>query len=102
MAADNTALVSHDAASSRYELRLGERLVGTVDYVRRGDSLLLAHVGVDPEHRRRGYGSRLVAGALDDIRARGLSVVPACPFAAWYLRRHPEYGDLLARPRGAA
>ena len=101
MAAEDAALVSHDAASNRYELRLGGRLVGTADYVRRDDSVLLSHVGVDPKYRRRGYGSRLVARALDDIRARGLSVVPACPFAAWYLRQHPEYGDLLARPGGA-
>ena len=89
--------VSDDSASSRYELRLGDRLVGTIEYVRRGDAVVLAHVGVDPEFRRRGFGSRLVAGALDDIRSRRLSVVPACPFAARYLRRHPEHADLVAR-----
>ena len=43
----------------------------------------------------RGLGGRLVVGALDDIRARGLLTVPLCPFAAEYIRRHPEYQDLV-------
>ena len=38
---------------------------------------------------------QLVSGVLDDIRARGLEVVPLCPFAAAYIRRHPEYADLV-------
>jgi predicted GNAT family acetyltransferase len=36
-----------------------------------------------------------VQGALDDIRARGLRVVPFCPFVAGYIRRHSEYADLV-------
>jgi predicted GNAT family acetyltransferase len=40
-------------------------------------------------------GSQLVRGALDDLRARGLRVVPLCPFVAAYLRRHPEDADLV-------
>jgi predicted GNAT family acetyltransferase len=50
---------------------------------------------VFPSAEGRGLGSRLVAGALDDIRARGLRAVPLCPFAAAYARRHPEYADLV-------
>jgi hypothetical protein len=44
-----------------------------------------------------------VAGALDDIRARGLQVVPICPFVRAYIRRHPDDADLVverARDRG--
>jgi hypothetical protein len=44
-----------------------------------------------------GVGSRLVRGALDDIRSRGLRVAPVCPFVADYLRRHPEQRDLVVR-----
>jgi uncharacterized protein len=57
--------------------------------------LALVHTEVEPRHEGRGFASRLVAGALDDIRARGLGVVPTCPFVRSYLERHPEYGDLV-------
>jgi predicted GNAT family acetyltransferase len=42
-------------------------------------------------------GSLLLAGALDDLRARGLKLVPLCPFVASYIRRHPEQADLIVR-----
>ena len=32
---------------------------------------------------------------LDDLRARGRAVVPLCPFVAGFIRRHPEYDDLV-------
>jgi len=50
----------------------------------------------------RGLAARLVAGALDDIRARGLHVVPICPFVSSYISRHPDYGDLVARKAGVS
>jgi uncharacterized protein len=46
--------------------------------------------------RGRGLASQLVAGALENVRARGLKVVPRCPFVRAYIARHPEYRDLLA------
>jgi predicted GNAT family acetyltransferase len=81
----------------QYELRLGDKVVGSIAYRMRPRGIALIHTVVDPEHEGRGYGSRLVAGALDDVRARGLSLVPVCPFVRAYLRRHPEYDDLVAR-----
>jgi predicted GNAT family acetyltransferase len=89
--------VAHDASRSRYELRLGDELVGFITYEPQTDAVALIHTEVDPSVQGRGLGTRLVSGALDDIRARGLSVVPICPFVVSYLRRHPEYADLAAR-----
>lgn len=57
--------------------------------------LAFLHTEVDTEVRLRGLGSALVGGALDDARARGLRVVPICPFVDAYVRRHPEYADLI-------
>jgi uncharacterized protein len=37
-----------------------------------------------------------VAGALDDIRERGLRLIPICPFVRSYLERHPEQADVVA------
>jgi predicted GNAT family acetyltransferase len=38
----------------------------------------------------------LARGALDAIRAQGLKVVARCPFIASFIKRHPEYEDLVA------
>jgi predicted GNAT family acetyltransferase len=44
----------------------------------------------------QGIGSALARGALDDVRAQGLQVIPLCPFVAAFIRRHPEYLDLVS------
>ena len=82
-------------AELRYELRVDGELAGLIAYRKEPGVVVLVHTEVFPSVEGRGLGSTLVAGALDDIRARGLRVVPLCPFAAAYVRRHPEYADLV-------
>jgi uncharacterized protein len=89
--------VSDNPEESRYELLLGDRVVGTIAYMTEPGAVVLIHTEVDPAFEGRGFGSRLIGAALDDIRERGLSVVPLCRFVSSHLRRHPEYGDLVAR-----
>jgi hypothetical protein len=43
-----------------------------------------------------GVGTRLVAGALEDVRARGLKVEPLCSFVRHYMETHPDTNDLRA------
>ena len=50
---------------------------------------------MDPAYEGHGYGSRLVAGALADLRAKGVKVVVECDFARAYIERHPEHQDLV-------
>ena len=57
--------------------------------------ITLTHTETPVALHGRGIASRLVRGALEDARARGLKVVPKCPFVSAYMARHPEFGDLL-------
>jgi predicted GNAT family acetyltransferase/glutaredoxin len=84
--------------SSQYELRVGDRRIGLAAYHRRHNSNRIAflHTEIDPACEGRGFGSRLVAAALEDVRRQGLQVVPLCPFIAHYMATHPEVHDLLA------
>jgi len=56
--------------------------------------ITFTHTEVPQELSGRGVGSRLVRGALDQVRAQGLKVVPKCPFVSAYMGKHPEYNDL--------
>ena len=88
--------VQDEPAASRYALLLDGDRVGELVYRSDGDRLTLLHTEVDESLEGRGLGSTLVSRALDDVRGRGLRVVPLCPFVDSYIRRHPEYADLVA------
>jgi predicted GNAT family acetyltransferase len=89
--------VRDNPGKSRYELVLDEQVVGEIAYRLTPGQMVLIHTEVLPSLENKGLGARLVAGALDDIRARGLRVVPFCPFVRSYIRRHPDYADLVVR-----
>jgi predicted GNAT family acetyltransferase len=92
---DTTVTVRDNPQANRYELVLDGDVVGELVYRQRPEALVLLHTEVSDELEGRGLGARLVEGALEDIRARNLKLVPLCPFVSKYLRRHPEYADLV-------
>jgi predicted GNAT family acetyltransferase len=86
----------HDnTARHRYEMPLD---CGTafVLYEAQPDRLILLHAEVPRAARGRSFGAKLVRAVLDDVRRRGLRVVPVCGYIRAFIRRHPEYADLLA------
>lgn len=94
--------VRRNEADRCYELVLDGRRIGRLD-VRERDAAdgepavaRLPHTEVDPEFGGRGFGGRLVRFALDDLRARGRLVDPACPFVRSWIEHHPDYQDLVA------
>jgi uncharacterized protein len=89
-------VVQDNPAHGRYEALVDGQVAGLLFYRAREGELVLVHTEVADEFEGQGIGGRLVAGALDDIRARGLRIVPICPFVKAYLQRHPEYTDLVA------
>jgi uncharacterized protein len=103
MLSTNSVSVRDNPAEHRYELRVDGSVMGEVSYRDGPGIITLVHTKVAPELEGQGLGGRLVTGALEDIRARGLRLVPVCPFVVSYLGRHPEYADLVvpdpARPR---
>jgi uncharacterized protein len=84
--------------ASRYEALLGDRVAGFSEYLVKPGRLVFTHTIVEPEFEGRGFGSKLVREELDDVRRRGLKVTPLCPFVRAFIRRHPDYQDLVATP----
>ncbi len=93
---DDGLRVTDEPSRQRYEARFGDRLAGFTEYRAVRGRLILFHTEVDPTFEGHGVGSRLAAGALDDIRRRGLKVSVKCPFIAAFMERHREYQDLRA------
>ena len=88
-------VVRDNPSELRYEALVEGRMVGLIRYRQEPGLVVLAHSEVDLDLEGTGVGSELVRGALADIRARGLHMVPHCPFVIDYLRRHPEELDLV-------
>jgi uncharacterized protein len=93
---DQRITVADRPDRGQYEIELDGAPVGLLTYRLAGGMITHRHTEIDPSVGGRGLGSALVRFALDDARARGLTVVPACPFAATFIVRHPEYEDLVA------
>lgn len=70
--------------------------VGHIEGEQDGPVVALVHTEVAPEHNGKGIAGDLVRAALDDIRAAGQRVRPVCPYVGAWLKRHPEYADLVA------
>lgn len=87
-------------AAHRYEARLGDQLVGWVDYRRVRDRIVAIHTEVPEEFEGRGIASALVRRVIADTRAQNMRITPRCPFFVAHFKRHPEDADLVAFPRG--
>jgi uncharacterized protein len=95
MSADMEGRLIDNAGQERYELWLGDTRVSVIEYESGPGLVTLIHTEVDPSFEGRGFAGKLIAGAIGDIRARGLKLAPACSFVRAYLRRHPEDRDVL-------
>ena len=80
---------------SRFELEVEGETSFTV-YQKEGNVITFVHTEVPGDERGEGLGNTLIEGALQQVRAEGLKVVPLCPFVDAYIRRHPDEQDLLA------
>lgn len=100
MTNDGEVRIGDNPEEHRYEARIGEEgeVRGYVDYHLQPGLMTIMHTDVDRAAEGHGLGSQLVAAVLDEVRSRGLSVLVVCPFAREYIRRHPEYADLVAYP----
>lgn len=93
---NETALpITHDQQAHRFTTRL-EGHEAELVYRLRDGRLTIEHTGVPEAIGGRGVAGALVREVLEYARAEGLRVVPACSYSAVYIRRHPEYADLVA------
>ncbi|MEH6676278.1 MAG: GNAT family N-acetyltransferase [Phenylobacterium sp.] len=85
----------NNAEAARYELdEQGE--TSWADYRLQGERLYIDHVESPPALRGTGAAGRLMKAVAQDARDRGLKITPICGYAAAWLRRSPEFKDLVS------
>jgi hypothetical protein len=88
-------MVTNNRADSQYELTVdGHKALAA--YSLEGEVISFTHTEVPSELEGQGVGSRLIEGALEQVREEGLKVVPLCSFVRHYIETHAEAQDLLA------
>ncbi|MEN4921167.1 GNAT family N-acetyltransferase [Achromobacter spanius] len=87
--------VIQDTGHSRFTATV-DGVLCVLDYQLQDGVMAITHTGVPSQVGGRGIAAELTRQALLTARANGWKVRPFCSYAAVYMRRHPEYNDLLA------
>lgn len=57
--------------------------------------ITFVHTETPPALTGRGIASTLIRGALEQVRAKGMKVIPQCSFVSHFISKHPQFADLL-------
>ena len=86
--------IVNNIAKHRYELSVDGHVAATYYAIADG-VITFVHTEVPPELGGKGIGTKLIRGALDQVRADGLKVIPQCPFVKAFIEKNAAYQDLL-------
>ncbi|PZG07449.1 GNAT family N-acetyltransferase [Nonomuraea aridisoli] len=87
--------VVDNPTENRFEIHVDGKLAGFADYRLLPTKVIFTHTEVLPEYEGQGLAGKLVGHALQVSADTGLRVVPACPYVAKYIERHPEFKELV-------
>lgn len=88
--------VQHNAEKKRFEVAIKEFLA-KAEYILAKQRIIFTHTEVPSDLEGNGIGAALAKTGLQYAREKELKVLPLCPFFASYIRRHPEYKDMLVK-----
>ena len=80
---------------NRFEVFADGELAGFARYERDGDTLSFTHTETEPRLTGRGLATALIRAALDEVRERGLTVLPVCSFVRDFIEGNDGYADLV-------
>jgi predicted GNAT family acetyltransferase len=91
----NDVTVIHNEEAHRFEANIGG-FRAVITYRRFPDRIVYLHTEVPPPLERQGLAAQLARVALDFARSNHLGVVPLCSYVSSFIRKHPEYQDLVS------
>ena len=91
--------VRHNPDRSRFETEVdGHECV--LDYMLENGVISMNRVYVPPPVEGRGIAGAITRHALDFSHTQGWKVKPRCPYVAAWIKRHPDYQDLVVDLNG--
>ena len=84
----------HNKDMGRYEFHI-DGMIAEAEYRQIEDVMVITHVSVPHPLEGKGIASQLVRKVLEDIKRQGLKVKPVCPFVVAYIKRHPEWEEIV-------
>lgn len=80
----------------RFEAQVEDHLLVMEYLLNTQGQIFITHTEVPEALEGRGLGGQMAEAVLGYIRDKGWKLFPMCPFLAAYIRKHPEWRDLLA------
>jgi predicted GNAT family acetyltransferase len=75
------------------DIKAGKMNIAIID-----EKLTVFHTEVFPEFEGRGFAKVLLDQLVSYARAKGLKIIPLCPYVNLQFRRHPaEYEDVWSK-----
>ncbi|MNE64343.1 hypothetical protein D3C80_1597510 [compost metagenome] len=65
------------------------------EYAVRGHARVILHVEAHPALRGTGAAGKFMQVLAEHARAEKLTLVPHCSYAVAWLKRHPEFSDIV-------
>ena len=88
--------IRNNEQQSQYETTVDGQVALAAYDLEEPNRIVFTHTEVPDAISGRGIAGEVVKYGLEDARKRGLTVVPQCSYVAAYIKRHPEYEELLA------
>ena len=86
--------IENNPSLQRFEW-VEDGILSVLDYQLQDEVMVITHTGVPEAVGGRGHAADLTTNSLDNPREKTGTVRPLCSYAAAYIKRHPEYADLL-------
>ncbi|MBE0543087.1 MAG: N-acetyltransferase [Verrucomicrobia bacterium] len=87
--------VVHNVSLRRFEDQPGDGSPSFLSYTFKGDCVVFDHTFVPDALRGRGIAAKLARAALEEARQRRWRIIPRCSYVAAFIKRHPEFADLV-------
>jgi predicted GNAT family acetyltransferase len=87
--------IRNNEQETRFETTVDGRIAFVEYDLEDPQRIVFTHTIVPDELSGRGIAGEVVKFGLDHAREKKLTVVPQCSYVAAWIKRHPEYEDLL-------